>query len=122
MPIGSPSSPLLAEIFMDYFEGNILKSINLFSITRCWARYVDIIMILNGSERQLNLFFNELNSKNKNIQFTIEIDGNYITFLEYEISIVNNQWCCDIFRKSTFEDRVTPLNSNHPYNTKLSRK
>jgi hypothetical protein len=121
LPMGSPLSPLLAEIFMDNFECNIFSSINLSSCIRFYSRYVDdVLMIWTGSERQLNSFFNAVNSLNKNIQFTMEIGGNCINFLDLSISILNNQLHFDIFRKPTFTDTVIPSNSNHPAHIKSS--
>jgi uncharacterized protein (UPF0335 family) len=77
-------------------------------------------MIWTGSERQLDLFFNEVNSVNKNIQFTMEIGGDCINFLDLTILISDNQLWFDIFRKQTITDTVIPSDSNHPINIKFS--
>ena len=113
LPMGSALSPLLAEIVMDNFELNIFNSINLSSCIRFWTRYLDDVqMIWTGSERQLNLFLNTVNSLNKNIQFTMEIDGDCINFLDLTIFITNNQLC---FSLSPFPTYLTSIYISKDY-------
>ena len=57
LPMGSPLSPLLADIFMDNFESNLLnnKKISLISNIKFWYRYVDdVLCFWCGTDRQLD--------------------------------------------------------------------
>lgn len=125
LAMGSPLSPLLAEIFMAAFEDHLFKSKNQFQFCKkiiYWYRYVDdVICLFDGSERQLQLFFNYLNSINKAIQFTMDISQqNIISYLDLNIKIVNGKHNFSIFRKPTFTDNVIHANSQHPVNHKLA--
>lgn len=58
----------------------------------CWYRYVDdVFCIWTGSERQLNVFVNNiLNNIDDSINFTVEFGGQKINFLDTTISIREN--------------------------------
>ena len=76
LPMGSPISPILANIFMDNLEKTILSSNNSRNIL-FWYRYVDdILACFVGSQRQLDLFFNYINNLHPKIKFTLEIEEN----------------------------------------------
>jgi hypothetical protein len=74
LAMGSPLSPLLAELFMDEFERRLFDSNSI--DTRniyCWFRYVDdVFAIWTGTMRQLDHFLAALNSISKTIVFTCE--------------------------------------------------
>ena len=78
----SPVSPVIATIYMEYFEEVVLgpkcPKPNLW-----WRRFVDgVISIVK--KKQLDTFFNYLNSVDANIKFTIQspnVDGS-IPFLD----------------------------------------
>ncbi len=55
LPMGSPLSPLLADIFMDSLEQTIfLSNHSLFRNITYWHRYVDDILVLwTGTTRQI---------------------------------------------------------------------
>ena len=74
LPMGSPLSPLLTEIYMAHFEETIFYSNStLIKNIHFWCRYVDdVFCIWTGTERQLHQFLNFLNDINHKIQFTIE--------------------------------------------------
>ena len=60
LPMGSPLSPLFAEIYMDHLEKNIVTDKKKISnYIKPWSRYVDdIFCIWTGTQRQLNQFLN----------------------------------------------------------------
>ncbi|XP_030751614.1 uncharacterized protein LOC115879108 [Sitophilus oryzae] len=86
LPMGSPLSPVLANIYMEWFETNAI-SIAVVK-HKIWLRYVDdAIIIWNGIDRQLDSFLNHLNSRNISIRFTIEKEKNfYLPFLDVLVS------------------------------------
>ena len=123
LAMGSPLSPLLAEVFMNHFENNLFKSKNpLLKNIFYWYRYVDdIICCWIGSNRQLNLFLNFINSLEPSINFTLELDENKsINFLDLTIKILNNRHDFSIFRKPTHTDTIIPASSSHPWTHKLA--
>ena len=122
LAMGSPLSPLLAEIYMSHFEDMILNRENkFFECIKFWKHYVDdILVVWSGSERQINLFNNYLNSIYPKIQFTTEIGNKSIPFLDLQISIINNHFEYQIYRKPSFTDTIIPYSSYDPLNTKLS--
>lgn len=120
--MGDPLSPILAEIFMDYFETKIMKhplSKNLLF----WYRYVDdIIVCWKGTSRQLDNFFIYINNIHNNIKFTIELEKeSQINFLDLTISrIPDSLLKFKIFRKPTYTDIIIHKKSLHPYSHKMS--
>ena len=71
--MGSPLSPIVAKIYIDFFEKEALQSFPLQS--KWWIRYVDDTNI-NWSHGRENLikFLNHLNSRSDHIKFTMEVD------------------------------------------------
>ena len=121
LPMGSPISPLLADIFMENIENQIFKSNESNSII-WWYRYVDdVIAGFNGSSRQLDKFLGFINNIHKNIKFTLEIENeNKINFLDLTIKRTENNLEFSIYRKPTHTDSTIPNYSCHPYSQKLS--
>ena len=120
--MGSPLSPLLAELFMDSFEQNLFQNFCTKNIV-FWYRYVDdILCLFKGTKRQLDAFLNTLNSIEPNIKFTLEIEKDKaINFLDITIDHkLNNRLNFQIFRKPTYTDTIIPANSNHPYCIKMA--
>ena len=75
LAMGSPLSPLLAEVYMACLENDILTSQQAQQYIKFWYRYVhDIIIGFNGSRRQLDMFVEFINKFNKIIQFTCEME------------------------------------------------
>lgn len=121
LPMGSPLSPLLAEIYMDYFEQKIFNSNNtLTKNIKFWFRYVDDILCLwAGTSRQLDAFLNYINQINRKIKFTMEIENqSSINFLDLNISHKHNKFEFNIFRKPTQTNVIIPADSRHPENIK----
>ena len=123
LPMGSPLSPLLAEIFMNFFEQTILSSNNpYFRHIVFWYRYVDDILCLwNGTDRLLNSFLSWLNLQYSTIDFTLEKEDNKsINFLDITITRIDSTLDFSIYRKPTYTDAIIPNSSNHPHNIKMS--
>ena len=71
---------------MERFEKLILESASL--KPKVWFRYVDdTFVVWNHGEVELQLFLQQINSKNENIQFTMEKEENgQLPFLDVLIS------------------------------------
>lgn len=64
--MGSPLSPLLAEIYMDHLEDRILNSKQAKVCVKFWYRYVDDILVcFDGTSRQRDNFVEFINSMNE---------------------------------------------------------
>lgn len=122
LPMGSPLSPLLADIFMSYIENKILNSNLGKNHIHFWYRYVDdVLACFKGTNRQLQNFLHYINSVHSKIQFTVEKeDNNEINFLDLTISHINNQCTFKVYRKPTFTGITIPNDSFHPIQHKLA--
>ena len=66
--MGSPLAPVLANVFMSFYE---CKWLNEYSLNIFYLRYVDDIAAFEKEQNSLN-FLSFLNSKHPNIKFTIK--------------------------------------------------
>ncbi|KAI5646580.1 protein tyrosine kinase domain-containing protein [Phthorimaea operculella] len=118
LAMGSPLSPLCADIYMDDFEKSVLKS-KFKEHIQYWYRYVDDILCLwTGSNETLQELLVHMNSINHNIQLTMELGGETINFLDLTISIKENAHQYKIYRKATYSDNIIHATSRHPDNHK----
>ena len=86
--MGSPLAPVLANIFMGFYESKWLNEYNL-NKPKFYLRYVDDILAAVDNEQDS---LNFLNNRHRNIKFTIQKQINYcIVFLDVFISGINNQ-------------------------------
>jgi hypothetical protein len=119
LAMGSPLSPLMADIFMDHFENqHIVDNINILY----YFRYVDdLIICWTGSMSQLDTFVNDINNKHPKIKFKKELEqNNSLNFLDLTITKVDNKHDFQIYRKPTHTDTVIPASSTHPWQHKLA--
>ena len=85
--MGYPLAPVLANIFMRFYESKWLNEYNLNKL-KFYLRY-DILAAFKKEQDSLN-FLNFLNNKHPNTKFTIEKQVNYsIAFLDVFISAWN---------------------------------
>lgn len=69
---GSNVAPMYANIFMAVLEDRAVYPLGLFSHVRCWLRYIDeIFLIWDGTKEELDLFHVQLNSRDRDVQFTL---------------------------------------------------
>ena len=68
-----PLSGLLANIYVEHIENSALNSYFLKHIF--WGRYMDdVISLWNYGENELRGFLDHLNTYDRNLQFTLEIE------------------------------------------------
>lgn len=123
LSMGSPLSPLLADIYMDFFENNHILNNNSFSKhILYYHRYVDDILLLwSGNKVQLNEFLTIINSVHPKIKFTLEIENNKsINFLDLTITNVNNRHHFAVYRKPSHTGVIIHQSSFHPLQHKLA--
>ena len=113
--MGSPCSPVVANIYMEYFEDLALGP-ELSIPIKEWKRYVDdVFSIIPKGKWDTMLQY--LNSIDPHIKFTVEqpnMEG-AIPFLD---TLPKLQWwgniCLHVYRKPTHTDRYLDFNSSHP--------
>ncbi|CAJ0936789.1 unnamed protein product [Ranitomeya imitator] len=81
-----------------------------------WWRYIDdILMVWQGTKRDLEQFISILNSNVKNIKLTFKYDTQQIDFLDISIKVgVDGTICTDLFRKTTSVNSLLHSSSQHP--------
>ena len=67
----SPLAPVLADIFMGFYESKLLNEYNL-NKPKFYLRYVDDIPAAFNNEQDSSHLLNLLNNRHLNIKFTIE--------------------------------------------------
>ena len=118
--MGSPISPIVANIFMEDFEH---KAISTAPHPPCfWKRYVDdTFTILESSHREA--FLDHINSVDQHIQFTCEEqreDGS-LPFLDVlVIPKEDGSLNSTVFRKATHTDQYLQWDSHHTLPSKYS--
>ena len=120
--MGSPVSPLVANLFMEYLEQKLLDTAAMELKPRLWKRYVDDIfeVVKKTAVEGLTEFLNNLDDSGS-IKFTYEIESEgKLPFLDLLITrkdtgAVNLQ----IYRKPTHTDQYLNFSSHHPIEHKL---
>ena len=117
--MGSPVSPLVANIYMEHFEGRALASAP--HPPSIWLRYVDDTFVLIN-EDHIQEFTDHINSMDRNIAFTSEpeIDG-CLAFLDVKIHLNDDgSTRTSVYRKPTHTDQYLNGLSHHPLEHKRS--
>ena len=71
--MGSPLSPVVANIYMDFFEKEALQSFSL--QPKWWIQFVDDTNInWSHGKENINKFLDHLNSRSDHIKFTMEVE------------------------------------------------
>ena len=116
--MGSPCSPVVANIYMEYFEELALGPEVPVPITE-WKRYVDdVFSIIPKGKRDILL--NYLNSIDPHIKFTVEQPNaeGAIPFLDTFPQPKGENITVSVYRKPTHTDRYLDFNSSHPISAK----
>ena len=116
--MGSPVSPVIANIYMGYFESLTILSSS--TLIKWWFRYVDDVHSATSKD-QVNKLQEHLNSIDPHIKFTIELpetDG--LPFLDTLTKPTSNSIESTVYRKPNHTDRYLDYNSNHPISAKPS--
>ncbi|XP_049828734.1 uncharacterized protein LOC126267492 [Schistocerca gregaria] len=118
LPMGSPISGTLANIFLDHIENTIFNNIvkqGGYKIIY-WYRYVDdIICLVDETHNRIEELHSNINTVHPQIHFTMEIEKNQtLNFLDLTITRNNHQHEFSIYRKPTSTSTVIHNTSNHP--------
>ncbi|XP_072014747.1 uncharacterized protein [Amphiura filiformis] len=116
--MGSPVSPLVANLFMEWFEQQALSTYP--APPSFWARYVDDTFVVI-QEQQVDAFTTHINNISPSIKCTIEREENgQIAMLDTMISRKEDGTLkVTIYRKPTHTDQYLSMDSHHPLQHKL---
>ena len=117
--MGSPISPLIANIFMEEFEVKALQSFP--NPPSMWLRFVDDTFVISKAEHSQDLL-QHINSQDPHIQFTVEptLQGS-LPFLDTLVTIQpDNTFSTSVYRKPTHTDQYLHWDSNHHITAKQS--
>ena len=118
LAMGSPVSPIVANLFMAKLESHALTT--FVSPPKVWLRFVDDIFSIVKGNTVRNLL-EHLNSQNPSITFTTEqeCDGS-IPFMDVNVRRQGTKLLTDVYRKPTHTGRYLSHSSHHPPSAKRS--
>ena len=116
--MGSPVSPIVANLFMEWFEEQAIHKFK-YEIT-IWRRYVDDTMVAI-CEDLIEDFTQHINNIHPAIKFTREEESeNTIPMLDTKITrSQDGKLSFSVYRKPTHTDQYLQFNSNQPLQHKL---
>jgi len=124
--MGGPLSGLVADVYMDNLEKQLLSTDLGRSGVRFWKRYVDdnIFCIWEVTTEELTEFLASMNQFHQNVKFIMELGGHKINFLDLTVSFhIHNRIFTprsEIFRKNTFTGVSIHHDSYHPRQHKMT--
>ena len=107
--MGSPLSPIVANLFMENLEEEAIRSAPL--QPKLWRRYVDDTFVIwpHGQE-ELHRFHEHLNSLHSNIHFTMEEEKECtLPFLDVLITRISSSLSTSVYHKPTHRERYYPI-------------
>ena len=117
--MGSALSPVLANIYMEFFESELLPTLPTQPLL--WIRYVDDIFAIWSSEDDVDSFLRDLNALAPSIKFTVEWENDAaLPFLDV---VVHRELQCfqfSVYRKPTHSGMYLHYYSWHPQYVKKS--
>jgi len=114
-PMGSPLSPIIADLVLRDIESRAINVLNV--PLPIYFRFVDDILLAAPSD-SVNDIVNTFNSFHPRLQFTLEVGGDSLNFLDVTIVKLNGNLEFDWFHKPTFSGRYLNYNSQHALSQK----
>jgi len=117
-PMGSPLSPILADMVMDDLETHCIKKLN-FEI-HTYYRYVDDIFLIIPKTK-VESVLKTFNNYHPRLKFTHEMErNNTLSFLNTSVIREGERLLTNWYRKPTYSGRYINYFSSHPKQYKLN--
>ena len=116
--MGSPVSPIVANLYMEYFEQKALSTAS----PRLGHQYIDDTFVIQKEENKQN-FLQQINSVDLAIQFTVENskEDGIIPFLDTIVKPgTDGKLSITVYRKHTDTDQYLQWDSHHHLSAKYS--
>lgn len=122
LPMGSPLSGILANIYMDSLENQFLNNLQNRSAIESWDRFVDDIFLIYDLEYiNAQQILDGINNLHPSVQFTKEEEiMSSLNHLDLTLNRHNNKIECRVYRKPTTTNHTIDAKSNHPMIHKLA--
>ena len=111
-----PVSPIITNLYMEYFEQNALSTV----APQIWLRYVNDTWVVQREENK-QIFLQHINSVDLTIMFTVEDskEDGAIPFLDTIIKPeAAGKLCITVYRKPTHTDQYLQWDSHHHLSAK----
>ena len=118
--MGSPVSTIVANLYMEHFEGEVLRSASY--PPRYWYRFVDDTLVIQQQAHK-QLFLDHINSIDPSIKFTVKgnQENGAIPFLDTLVkSEADNSLSIRVYHKPTHTDQYLQWDSHHNLSAKYS--
>jgi len=117
-PMGSPLSPILADVVMDDLESQCISKLD-FEI-HTYYRYVDDIFFIIPKTK-IDVVLKTFNDYHPRLKFTHELEGNNtLSFLNALVIREGGKLLTNWYRKPSFSSRYINYFSSHPLQYKLN--
>ncbi|MEC8569013.1 MAG: reverse transcriptase domain-containing protein, partial [Pseudomonadota bacterium] len=116
--MGSPLGPILANIFVGYYEEQLFK---IMPEPALYRRYVDDIFVLSSGSHEVETLLQNLSNLHPSLAFTKEEEvDRLLPFLDVLVERSNNSFITSIYRKPTFDGQYIPWDSFCPKKRKVN--
>ncbi|XP_052737826.1 uncharacterized protein LOC128198128 [Bicyclus anynana] len=112
--MGTPVAPVVANLWMEYFEELATSSIPI--QVRFWKRYVDnVFAVMQGGEKEVQQYLALLNGIHRKMTFTYEMEKDRsLPFLDVLVKVrLDGSFSHTVYRKQTHTDRYLHGSSHH---------
>ena len=119
LAMGSPLSPILADLYMEWLEAKV-KVQDKEGHIKMWKRYVDDVFAIIAKEGDPQSILDQANTLSETVKFTLEVEKEgTLPFLDVELIKNKNRIDTKVYRKATDSGRYLHYTSNHPRSVKV---
>ena len=112
--MGNPLAPTLANFFLANIEMALLNNTAEEHHPAFYARYVDDVFCVFRKASDYTIFLTKLNTLHANLQFTCEIGGKSMPFLDTSVTLSPDGLKSSVFRKKTNTNVVLHYDATAP--------